>query len=170
MGCDNMDSKVKYGQEIGKILIKVCKKLLSNDNLIMLLNNTDLDPLNKELHPEKIRGIDYLYKLIKPMPILDTIDQSVTSKLVVLFDEGQITSNLDNENLSLLIIVYSPFKQWPITGEDLRPYAIMSQVRQSLQDRRINGLGELKYTGFTLNNVTEEMASFTMRFVVNAFS
>ena len=43
-----MESTVKYGQEIGPNLIKIAKKLLQNENLLMLLENTDLDPLNKD--------------------------------------------------------------------------------------------------------------------------
>jgi hypothetical protein len=43
-----MESIVKYGQEIGPNLIKIAKKLLQNENLLMLLENTDLDPLNKD--------------------------------------------------------------------------------------------------------------------------
>jgi hypothetical protein len=45
-----MESKVNYGQEIGPNLIKICKKLLANQNLCKLLINTDLDPINPELH------------------------------------------------------------------------------------------------------------------------
>jgi hypothetical protein len=51
MAGDNVISTVKYGQEHGKNLIKIAKKLLSNQNLLMLLENTDLDPLNKNKHP-----------------------------------------------------------------------------------------------------------------------
>jgi hypothetical protein len=42
-----LESSVKYGQEIGRNLKKMAKRLCKNDNLVMLLNNTDLDPLNK---------------------------------------------------------------------------------------------------------------------------
>ena len=46
-----MDSTVKYGQELGPNLIKIGKKLIQDQELLMLLLNTDLDPLNKETHP-----------------------------------------------------------------------------------------------------------------------
>ena len=36
-----MESKVKYGQEIGIIQIKIAKKLLDNQDLCKLLVNTD---------------------------------------------------------------------------------------------------------------------------------
>jgi len=46
----------------------------------------------------------------------------------------------------------------------------MSEVRKSIQDRRINGLGEIKYLGFSVTSLTEEMSAYTMRFEINAFS
>lgn len=137
----------------------------------MLLKNTDLDPLNKEKHPEKLNGLSFLNKQILFLPILTAENQTTESKIVLLIDSGTISlSNPDNENLSLLVNVYCPFEEWLIAGDTLRPFAIMSQVRQSLQDRRINGLGEIKYNGFSISSLTEEMASYSMRFSINAFS
>lgn len=166
-----MDSKVKYGQELGPNLIKIAKKLIANQNLLMLLENTDLDPLNKEKHPEELDGLNFLNKLIRVVPLVTAEDQSTKSKIVIMFDEGIVSSsNSDNENISLLINIFCPFKEWLIVGDTIRPFAIMSEVRQVLQDKRINGLGEIVYEGFNLSNLTEEMGSYSMRFRINAFS
>lgn len=166
-----MISTVKYGQEHGKNLIKIAKKLLSNQNLLMLLENTDLEPLNKEKHPEKLDGLTFLHKLVRVIPLLTPEEQTTKSKIVLIFDAGEISSsNSDNENIELIVIVYCPFKEWLITGDTLRPFAIMSEIRQSLQDRRINGLGEITYLGFNASTITEEMGSYSMRFRINAFS
>lgn len=163
---------VKYGQEHGKNLHKICKKLIHNQNLLKLLMNTDVDPLNPEKHPDEIDGLSVIQSgQIRFIPLVTAEDQTTTSKIVVIFDEGDINaSNPDNENISLLINVYCPFKEWSITGDDLRPYAIMAEIRKSIQDRRINGLGEIQYLGFSLSTLTEEMGSFIMRFSINAFS
>lgn len=165
-----MDSTVKYGQEHGINLIKIAKKLCQNAELCDLLVNTDLDPLNKEKHPDVINGITLLHKNIRVIPLVTAEEQSTQSKIVLLFDEGTIGSNLDNENISMLISVYCPFKEWLITGDTLRPFAIMSKIRESLQDKRLNGLGEVKYEGFTLSNLTDEMSCYVMRFSINAFA
>jgi hypothetical protein len=66
-----MESVVKYGQEIGPNMIKIGKYLLKNENLLMLLENEDLDPLNKEKHPNKIDGLSLLNKLIRFVPLLN---------------------------------------------------------------------------------------------------
>lgn len=166
-----MESKVKYGQEIGANLIKIAKKLLDNQDLCQLLVNTDLDPLNPNTHPNNIDGISLLHKNIRVVPLVTAEDQTTETKIVLLFDEGEVNrSNSDNENLSLLINIYCPFKEWNITGDTLRPFAIMSEIRKSIQDKRINGLGEIVYRGFNVSTLTEEMGSYMMRFAINAFS
>ena len=166
-----MESQVKYGQELGSNLIKVAKTLTKNQELLMLLENTDLDPLNKEKHPNIIDGLTLMNKLIRVTPLLEPTEQNTKSKIVLVFTNGNVNdSNLDNENLSLTIIVYCPFKEWLIAGDTLRPFAIMSEIRKSIQDKRINGLGEIKYNGFSLGSLTEQMGSYTMDFSINAFS
>lgn len=166
-----MDSTVKYGQEHGRNLIKISKKLLDNQNLLKLLINTDLDPLNPDKHKDVIDGYSLMNKQIRVVPLLTAEEQTTTSKIVILFDGGDVnSSNLDNENISLLINVYCPFKEWLIAGDQLRPFAIMSEIRKSLQDKRINGLGEIRYLGFSISTLTEEMGAYVMRFSINAFS
>ena len=166
-----MESKVKYGKELGPNLRKIALRLAKNEELCKLLINTDLDPLNKDKHPEKIDWKQLLGKQIRFIPLLDAKDQTTTSKIVLFFDEGEISSiNSDNENLSLNINVYCPFKEWVIAGESLRPFDIMSRIREEIQDRRINGLGEIRYLGFSLSSLTEEMSCYSMRFEINAFS
>lgn len=166
-----MDSMVKYGQEIGPNLIKLAKYLIRNQELLMLLENTDKDPLNKAKHPETLDGLKFLHKLIRVVPLLQADEQSTKSKIVLLFDSGSVSSiNPDNENLSLLVEVLCPFEEWNIGGDSLRPFAIMAEIRKSIQDKRINGLGEIRYEGFSLSTLTDEMGAYTMRFSINAFS
>ena len=137
----------------------------------MLLMNTDLDPLDRKKHPKPIDGLGLLNKNIKFVPLLLEEDSKTTSKIVILYSSGEVNDlNNDNENMSLLINVYCPFKEWLITGDDLRPFSIMSEVRKCLQDVRINGLGEIKYLGFNVSTLTEEMGAYTMRFFINSFA
>ena len=166
-----MESKVKYGQEIGINLIKIAKKLLDNQDLCKLLVNTDLDPLNKQLHPDEINGVSLLHKNIRVIPLISSNEQTTQSKIILLYSEGEINeSNLDNENVSFIVTIYCPFDEWLITGDTLRPFAIMAEIRKTLQDKRLNGLGEIKYLGFNVSTLTEEMGSYIMRFAINAFS
>ena len=149
----------------------MAKRLCKNENLVMLLNNTDLDPLNKQTHPEKVDGLKLFNTLIRTIPLMTADEQTTKSKLVLLYTNSNISSlNSDNENLIFIVEVLCPFKEWNIVGDNLRPFAIMAEVRKSLQNKKINGLGEIKYEGFTLSTLTGEMGSYTMRFRINAFS
>lgn len=163
-------SKVKYGQEIGPNLIKIAKFLLRNQNLCRLLVNTDLDPLNINKHPDVDDNIQLLHKNILVVPLIPSNDETTESKIVLIFTNSSVTGNTDNENLSLVIAVYCPLDEWLITGDTLRPFAIMSEIRKSLQDTCINGLGEIKYGGFSAADLTMEMSCHTMEFVINVFS
>lgn len=163
-----MESKVNYGQEVGPNLIKICKKLMDNQNLCKLLVNTDLDPINPQLHGD-INSDELFGVNIRVIPLVTTEDQTTTSKIVIIFESGSPTDNQDIEKLNMLIYVYSPFKEWQITGQQLRPFAIMSEIRRSLQDKRINGLGEISYKGFDIASLTDQMGCYVMRFNINAF-
>ena len=128
-----MESSVKYGKETGMNLIKLAKKLLQNQNLCKILVNTDLDPLNENTHPDHIDGLKLLHSNVRVIPLVTSEDQNTESKIVLLFDEGEISNlNPDNENLSFIINVYCPFKEWLITGDTLRPFAIMSEILLSI--------------------------------------
>lgn len=166
-----MESQVKYGQELGPNLIKIAKTLIKNQELLMLLENTDLDPLNKTKHPNTINGLELLNKLVRVVPLLTPEEQNTKSKIVILFSGGNVNgSNLDNENITMQILIYCPFNEWLIAGDTIRPFAIMSEIRKSLQDKRINGLGEIVYQGYDLGSLTEQMGSYIMEFEINAFS
>lgn len=162
-----MESTVKYGQELGVNLIKVAKRLIKNQNLCRLLVNTDLDPLNSTFD---IDGLSLLHKNIRVIPFLAHTEESTQSKIVLTYSQGIVTNNYDNEKLILNIGVYTPFKEWTIVGDNLRPLAIMAEIRKSLQDKRINGLGEIKYNEFNLIHSSEEMGCYLMEFVINVFS
>lgn len=160
-------SQVKYGQELGINLIKIAKLLIKNQNLCKLLVNTDLDPLN---HKDEIDGLSLLHKNIRVIPYIAHSEETTQSKIVLTYTNGEITNNQSSEQLTLTVGVYVPYKEWAIVGDDLRPLAIMAEVRKSLQDKKINGLGELVYNEFSLNYSSEEMSCYLMEFNIYAFS
>ena len=88
-----MESKVKYGQEHGLNLIKIAEKLCNNSDLCKLLVNTDLDPLNKKLHPDEINGVSLLHKNIRVIPLISSNEQTTQSKIVLLYSEGEINES-----------------------------------------------------------------------------
>lgn len=164
-----MESMVNYGQEHGPNLIKITKKLLQNQNLMKLLVNTDKDPLN---HPDIKNPMQEIYNhYIKVVPLLLKEDLTTKSKVVLFYEQGTINKmNPDHENISLLVNIYCPFKEWAIAGDTIRPLAIMSEIRKSLQDKKLNGLGEITFDSFDLATLTEEMGCYSMRFFIHDFA
>lgn len=166
-----MESRVNYGQEFGPNLMKLVKKLAQNQNLCKLLVNTDKDPLNKDLHPDIEDTWELFTKNIRIVPLVTPDDETTTSKIVLVYSGSEIfDDNMDAENITVLVYVYVPYKEWIIAGDQLRPFAIMSEVRKSLQNKRINGLGEIKYHGFDISSLTNQMGSYLMRFSIGTFS
>lgn len=165
-----MESKVNYGQELGVNLMKICKKLLSNQNLCKLLINTDLDPLNPAYHKDIENTMELLGKNIRFIPLVTPDDETTTSKVVVVFSAADSMDNYNTESITVLVYVYTPYKEWAIAGDSIRPFAIMSEIRKSLQNKRINGLGEITYDGFSVSSLTNQSGSYLMRFNINAFS
>lgn len=166
-----MDSKVNYGQELGPNMMKICKKLLDNQNLCKLLVNTDLDPINPNLHGDDIDTLELFGKNIRVVPLVTSEDETTASKIVLVFSGSEVTDdNNMAEGITLLCYVYTPYKEWLIVGDQLRPFAIMAEIRKSIQNKRINGLGEIRYEGFDISSLTNQTGSYLMRFRIVDFS
>ena len=167
-----LDSEANKGQEFGRNMIDIAKKLLENQNLCKLLINTDLDPLNETIHPDIPDTYELFNKNIRVIPMVSPDDETTTSKIVIVYTGSFLSEqnvNFDHENIALAIYVYCPYKEWTIAGDSLRPFAIMAEIRKSLQDKRINGLGEIRYEGFDLSSLTNKTGSYVLRFTIGAF-
>lgn len=166
-----IDSKVNYGQELGPNMMKICKKLLDNQSLCKLLVNTDLDPINPILHKDPIDPLELFGKNIRVVPLTTSEDETTASKVVLVFSGSEVTNeNSAAEGITLLVYVYCPYKEWIIAGDQLRPFAIMAEIRKSIQNKRINGLGEIRYYGFDISSLTDQTGSYLMRFRIVDFS
>ena len=106
-----MKSKVKYGQELGSITIRLAQHLLKNSNLCKLLVNTDLEPLSST-HGEIKNPLELLNKNVLVIPYVDPNDQTTESKITIICSQGSVGNNIDNESLYFSIGVYTPFKKY----------------------------------------------------------
>ena len=116
--------------------------------------------------------MELLHKNIRVVPLVTPDDETTTSKVVLVYTGSMLSEdnkNYDHENITIQAYVYVPYKEWLITGDSIRPFAIMAEVRKSLQDKRINGLGEIRYEGFDLSSLTNQMGSYLLRFTIGAF-
>jgi hypothetical protein len=54
--------------------------------------------------------------------------------------------------------------QWFIKDSNLRPFAIMSELQKSLNNKIINGLGRMQGGDFSLNFLTDEMSCYEVEY------
>lgn len=164
-----MSDKVRDLAEMGENLQKIFKRLQANQNLLKLLYYTDKDPLNQpDLTEEQIKK-EIFEKLIKIVPRVGPKDtaQSLISLRVV---RGRpVSSNNEFENTAISVEIFTPLTQWLIKDESLRPFKIMGEIKKSLKDKTINGMGKMMYTGYDLNFLTDEISAYEMTFNIQVY-
>ena len=152
--------------ELGPNLQKIMTRLMSNQNLLKLLFYTEKDPLSKiDLTQEQIENEVY-EKLIKIVP---RVGPKETAKSLISLRATRGTLNSENNefrNILLNIEVFVPLTQWFIKGKNLRPFAIMGEIQNSLSGKRINGLGTITGGDFSINFLTEEISCYEMTFSI----
>lgn len=157
-------------QELGKNLQKIVTALLSNEDLVRLLYFTDADPLNKELHAEewsKINLQDDIYeKLLKIVPKVGTKDNAKSIVAVYVSNATALKANAEFQQVKINIDIYTPLTQWIIKDSNLRPFAIMGQIENSLNGKTVNGMGKLKCGDFNLILLTEDTSCYQMKLSV----
>lgn len=150
--------------DLGINLQKIMERLTANKNLLKLLYYTDKDPLGKpDLTEAQIRNeIDE--KLILMVPRIGPFETS-QSRLSIRVVSG--VTNSENDEFQAYrfdIEIFTPLTNWFIKDQNLRPFAIMSEVKKSLQGKEIQGLGKIRGGDFQINFQTEEMSCYEMNF------
>lgn len=146
--------------ELGLNLQKIVSRLLTNQNLLKYLYYTDKDPLNHEdLTSEQIENEIY-EKLVKVVP---RVGPKETAASIVTLRVVRARTNPGNDefdNIEIHIEVFCPLTQWFVKNSNLRPFCILSEINNSINRKRINGLGQLINTGFQLNFLTDEISCY----------
>ena len=156
-------------QEIGPSLQKIVTRLMTNQNLLKLLYYTDKDPLNHEdLTQEQIK--DEIYdKFIKVVPRIGP-KETANSLIALRVVDGQKTKeNGEFLSISISVEVFVPLTQWAIKNSNLRPFAIMGEVQNSLNNKIIDGMGKMIGGDFQLNFLTEEISCYEMEFFITVY-
>ena len=156
-------------QEIGPSLQKIVTRLMTNQNLLKLLYYTDKDPLNHDdLTQEQIK--DEIYdKFIKVVPRIGP-KETANSLIALRVVDGQKTKeNGEFLSISISVEVFVPLTQWAIKNSNLRPFAIMGEVQNSLNNKIIDGMGKMIGGDFQLNFLTEEISCYEMEFFITVY-
>lgn len=155
--------------EIGKNLQLIVKRLYKNQNLLKLLYYTNKAPLdNNDLTEEDIKNkIDE--KLIKVIPRVGPKETSASVVAITVTNGSKNYENDEFDDIIITIEVFVPLTQWFIKGSNLRPFAIMGEIENSLKNKTINGLGKMVGGDFSLHFLTDEIGCYKMMFEITDY-
>lgn len=158
---------IRNSKELGDNLFKIAEQLLKNQLLCRLLVNDDNDPLAREVkEPFSLLG-----KNIVVVPKINEDDFDRESKIALVFPYGETNdSNDEFKNLRFDVLVYTTLDTWVVNDKSLRPFMIMSEVETSLKDKRMNGIGTMRYENFELTTLTDKVSCYQMRFTIDVFN
>ena len=154
--------------ELGLNLQKICSRLLANDSLINLLHYTDADPLSRPaLSNDEKKQV--LNELICVVPRVGTREDS-RSVVVIYVPQAQgLAKNTEFKKVTVSMDVFVPLTQWVIKDSNLRPFAIMGEIQNSLRGKTINGLGKIEGGDFELTLLTEETSVYRLTFYITEY-
>lgn len=155
--------------DLGINLQKIISRLMSNQTLVKLLYYTDKDPLAKQdLTNEQIKTEVY-NNLIKIIPKVST-NETAQSRIALRVINGNSNSgNNEFRDFKFGIEIFVPMTQWIIKDSNLRPFAIMGEIHNSLKGKKVEGLGTINGGDFSLNFLTEEMSCYEMIYYFTSY-
>lgn len=162
---------VRNCRDIGENLQKIVSRLMANDKLVNLLYFTDKDPLSHNPLGEGEKRDLVFEKLIKIVPRLGAEEKELATSIIsVRVVRGrQNSENSEFKDMIIEVETFVPLTQWIIKDSNLRPFAIMGEVQESLNGKTINGLGKMVGGDFDLNFLSEEISCYVQMFYITSY-
>lgn len=162
----NETNKARNLKEIGVCLRKIANRLMSNENLLKLLYYQDKDPFSHSSLSDLQLENEIFNHYIMIVPKLPPQEDS-KSTITIMAMSGKNNSENDNfSDIAINIEVYVPITQWIIKDSNLRPFAIMSEIQNSLNNKVINGIGRMKGGDFDYSFTTDEITCYIQHFKI----
>lgn len=160
---------IRNSREIGENLQKIVSRLMANDDLVNLLYYTDKDPLSNPPLSQEQKQKEVFDKLIKIIPRVGP-KETATSIIAIRVIKGSLDpTNSEFRNIRIAIETFVPLTQWYIKDSNLRPFAIMGEIEESLSGKSINGLGKMEGGDFDLNFLTDEVSAYEQHFWITQY-
>lgn len=160
---------VRNCREIGENLQKIVNRLMANDKLVNLLYYSDKDPLNQPYLSEEQKKNEIFEKLIKIIPRVGPKEDAKSIISIRVISGNKLGANTEFRNVKIGIELFVPLTQWIIKDTNLRPFAILGEIQESLSGKIINGLGKMEGGDFDLNFLTEEIGAYEQIFWITAY-
>ncbi len=151
---------VRNSRELGENLQKIVNRLMANDRLVNLLYYTGKDPLSAPPLTKEQKQELVFDKLIKIIPRIGPKEDAKSLVTIRVIKASKIPGNTEFRSIKIAIEVFVPLTQWYIKDSNLRPFAILGEIEDSLEGKTVNGLGKMEGGDFDLNFLTEEMAAY----------
>jgi hypothetical protein len=140
-----------------------------NDELVNLLYYEDENPLGRSVLSAEVKQKEIFEKLIKTVPRVGTKDTAKSVIVVYVQRASKTPGNKEFKNVRILVDVIVPLTQWYIQDTNLRPFAILGRIQESLDDKTINGLGKIVGGDFELNFVTDDVICYQQTFEITEY-
>lgn len=160
---------VRNCRELGENLQKIVHRLMSNDRLVNLLYYTDKDPLNQPYLTWEQKQELVFEKLIKMVPRIGPKEDAKSIVVIKAVKAGKVPNNTEFKNVKIQIEVFVPLTQWFIKDSNLRPFLILGEIEESLNNKTVNGLGKMTGGDFDTNFFTEEISAFEQTFWITSY-
>lgn len=160
---------VRNCAEIGENLQKIVKRLMANNNLVNLLYYTDKDPLSQPHLTEEQKRKEVFEELIKIVPNVEAREDEKSVIAIRVTGGNRNGSNIEFRNVKISIEVFVPMTAWIIKDTNLRPFAILGEIENSLQGKAVNGLGKIEGGDFELSFLTKEMSAYEQNYWITTY-
>lgn len=160
---------IRNCRDIGENLQKIVNRLMANNNLVNLLYYTDKDPLNQPYLSDEQKKREVYEKLIKIIPRVGPKEHATSTIVIQVVRGSQNPENSEFKNVIIRVEVFVPLTQWIIKSSNLRPFAILGEIQESLNKKTINGLGKMMGGDFELNFLSEEMSCYSQEFYLISY-
>lgn len=155
---------VRNCRDIGENLQKIMTRLLANDELVNLLYYNDTDPLSQPYLTDDEKKEKIFNKLIKIVPRVTAKETTQSCITIRVINGIKLGSNNEFKNVRIGVEVFTPWDQWLFKSSNLRPFAILGAIQESLDGKTINGLGKLTGGDFNLSFLTDEISCYEQTF------
>jgi hypothetical protein len=134
---------------------------MANDDLVNLLYYEGRDPLSEEKLTQDMKNREIFNKLIKVIPHYQE-DENNKSVLIAYIQSGnKIGGNSEFKTVKIAIDIIVPLDCWMIKDSNLRPFAILGEVQNSLEGKTVNGLGKIVGGDFELTRLTDKTSIYS---------
>lgn len=155
--------------DIGENLQKIMTRLMANDKLVNYLYYTDADPLSQTPLTAAQKQTLIFNKLIKIIPRVGAKETAHSVIAIRVIEGRQNSENGEFKDVIISIEVFVPLTQWMIKDTNLRPFAILGEIKSSLDNKKINGLGKMTGGDFVLEFITDDVVCYEQTYRLTSY-